>query len=375
MRIILLGAGRMAQAITHDLSADFDLTIADIDDEHLHQLGSQFKVPTKHTDLADPSAIRELVEDFDIVVGAIPGSLGYQMVESVIEAGKPLVDISFCPEDVLNLDSLAKKQRVPAIVDIGVAPGMSNLILGHHYATGMQVESFVCYVGGLPVERKWPYAYKAPFSPIDVIEEYTRPARIKRHGKVMTLPALTERERLHFDTIGELEAFNTDGLRTLLFTLDVREMIEKTLRYPGHVELMEAMRHTGYFDTEPVEVNGQTIAPIDLTEKLLLPQWQLEDDEKEFTVMRVMVKGVDKGKSVTYEYDLLDYRDPATGLSSMARTTGFTCTAAVRWLTSGKVEDTGILPGELLAKDPEVLPFVFQHLEERGVRWEKRVLD
>lgn len=365
----------MAQAIAHDLHKDFDLTIADIDEEKLHQLGAQYKLPTAHKDLADPGEIKALVADYDLVVGAIPGSLGFNMVQAVIEAGKPLVDISFCPEDILHLDQLAKKNKVPAIVDIGVAPGMSNLILGHHYNSGMQVESFVCYVGGLPVERKWPFAYKAPFSPIDVIEEYTRPARIKRHGKVMTLPALTERERLHFNTIGELEAFNTDGLRTLLFTMDVREMIEKTLRYPGHAELMEALRHTGYFDSTPVTVNGQSIAPIDLTAALLLPQWQLGEQEKEFTVMRVMVKGIERGKAVTYEYDLLDYRDDKTGLSSMARTTGFTCTAAVRWMASGKVDSVGILPGELLAKDPAVLPFVFDHLHKRGVLWEQRVND
>lgn len=374
MQIILLGAGRMAHSIVHDLAADFDLTVADIDTGHLHQLGAQYKVATREADLSDPAMIHQLVQDYDIVVGAIPGALGYGMVKAVIEAGKPLVDISFCPEDILDLDALAKKHKVPAIVDMGVAPGMSNLFLGHHYFSGMQVDRFVCYVGGLPVERKWPFAYKAPFSPVDVIEEYTRPARIKRYGKVVTLPALSEPERLHFNGIGALEAFNTDGLRTLLFTMDVSEMIEKTLRYPGHAALMEVLRETGFFDTKPLQIGHQNISPLEVTERLLLKEWELDDEEPEFTVMRVAVEGVERGKHLRYEYDMLDYRDEKTGLSSMARTTGFACTAAVRWLAEGHVNTHGILPGELLAKDEKCLPYVLKHLRERGVIWHQRTI-
>lgn len=371
MRIILLGGGRMAQAIIHDLYQDFDLTVADRDEDRLHQLGAQFKVATEVADLADPAKIKQVIRDYDLVVGSVPGALGFQMAQAVIEAGKNMVDISFCPEDILHLDSLAKKKGVSIIADMGVAPGMSNLILGHHYFTTMQVESFACYVGGLPVERSWPFGYKAPFSPIDVIEEYTRPARIKRNGKVFTLPALTERERLQFKGIGDLEAFNTDGLRTLLFTMDIPEMIEKTLRYAGHANLMEALRQIGYFNTDPITVNGHAVRPIDLTSALLLPQWQPAPDEKEFTVMRVAVRGLEKGRNVVYTYDMVDYGDEATGLSSMARSTGFTCTAGVRLMAEGKIIDKGILPPELLAKDPEVLPFVLQHLADRGVQWEK----
>ena len=360
----------MPEAILFDLHQDFECTVADINEERLHHLGSTFKVATLLADLSDPEAITKAIAGADIVAGAVPGRLGYQMLQTVIAAGKPIADISFSPEDPMDLDKQAKAAGVPVIVDMGVAPGMSNLFAGHHHAAGMDVRHFACYVGGLPVARHWPYEYKAPFSPIDVIEEYVRPARYRLDGHEVVRPALSEPELLDFPGIGTLEAFNTDGLRTLLRTMQFPTMIEKTLRYPGHIDLMRALRETGYFSYDLVTLNdGTTVRPIDLTAKLLLPMWELEDDEPEFTLMRVVLEGHENGEQVSYTYNLLDYRDSASGLSSMARTTGFTCAAAVRLLAKGRVKQTGVLPPELLAAESGTQDFVLAHLEEMGVRW------
>lgn len=366
--ICILGAGRMAQALVFDLHTDFELTVADVNEDALHKLGSAYKIPTEIVDVTDSKALAAFAEPFDLVIGAVPGQFGYAMLETLIRVGKRVVDISFAPENALDLHQLAIENNALAIVDIGVAPGMSNLFLGHH-VDHMEIESFTCLVGGLPVARHQPFEYKAPFSPIDVIEEYTRPARIIRNGQLITLEALAEPEFIEVPGIGTLEGFITDGLRSLVYTFPVPNMEEKTLRYPGHRELMLRFRQTGLFDTEPIEVNGQFIRPIDLTSKVLLPKWELEEDEPEFTVMQVRISGREDGKSVTHRYDLLDHRDPETGLSSMARTTGFTCAAAARMVVAGMYDQTGIHPPEYVGRARKCYDFILRHLKGHGVEW------
>jgi len=140
------------------------------------------------------------------------------------------------PGNPLELEPVAKEQKLTAAVDCGVAPGLSNMLAGHGLSQLDQAFSIHIYVGGLPIIRKWPFEYQAVFSPVDVIEEYLRPARCVANGQLVTKPALSEPELIEFENLGTLEAFNTDGLRTMIDTLTVPEMIEKTLRYPGHRE-------------------------------------------------------------------------------------------------------------------------------------------
>jgi saccharopine dehydrogenase-like NADP-dependent oxidoreductase len=316
-------------------------------------------------DLSDYGNYTNLLLPFDMVVTAVPGFMGYKTLEAVIDAGKNVVDISFFPEDALQLDKLAKEKNVTAITDCGVAPGVSNFIIGHHNAE-MNIDSFECYVGGLPKERKPPFQYKAPFSPVDVIQEYIRPARLVENGTIVTKPALSDREIISFDEVGELEAFNTDGLRSLIYTMGhIRDMKEKTLRYPGHIDVIIAMRQAGFFDTIPIRVNETDITPLDFTSKLLVDQWKLEPDEEEFTVMKVIIKG--DGKTITY--DLLDRYDPVSKISSMARTTGYTCTAAVNLITKGLFREKGVFPPELVGKNKDCFDFVINYLKERNVQW------
>jgi saccharopine dehydrogenase-like NADP-dependent oxidoreductase len=257
---------------------------------------------------------------------------------------------------------------VIAVVDCGVAPGMGNVILGHHNAT-MQVESYECYVGGLPQKRSWPFQYKAPFSPVDVIEEYTRTARYIKDEKLITKPALSEPEFMEFDEIGTLEAFNTDGLRSLLFTIKIPNMIEKTLRYPGHIDYMRMLRETGFFGEEEIDLKGTKIKPIDLTAKLLFKLWKLEKDEPEFTVMKIVVSGKENGKQVSYRYDLLDRFDAKTGISSMARTTGYSATSAVELVLNGDFSRIGINPPEFIGAKKGCLEKMLSYQEERGIKY------
>jgi len=366
-KILVLGAGLVGKAIAIDLAKSFDVTSADINEEALKNLNAH-GIKTKKADLSDVHALAAMLQPFDLVVGAVPGFMGFQTVKTVIEAGKDMVDISFFPEDPFLLDDLAKKNNVTIITDCGVAPGMGNIILGYHNER-MKINSYECLVGGLPVVREWPYEYKAVFSPIDVIEEYVRPARYIQNSALVIKEALSDPELIHFEGVGTLESWNSDGLRSLIKTMPtIPNMIEKTLRYPGCIEYLRVLRDTGFFSYEPVDVNGVKVRPIDVTAKLLFPKWKLKPGEKEFTVMRIRIEGEENGQPKNYEYNLLDHTD-SSGTLSMARTTGYTCTAAVQLAVNGKFNRKGICPPEYLGEQEEHFQFVVNHLKERDVSY------
>jgi len=253
-RVIVLGGGMIGSAMARDLSssAGFEVEVADLRPEALATVAERAGVRTVCADLRDPGVVRELVAGYDLVLGALPSVIGFQTLRAVLEARRHYVDISFMPENALLLDELARDRGVTAIVDCGVAPGVSNMMAGFAAAQMDRCERIEIYVGGLPQERRWPFDYKAGFAPFDVIEEYTRPARYVENGRVVTREALSEPELMDFAGVGTLEAFNTDGLRSLAFTLKVPFMKEKTLRYPGHVELMRVLRDTGFFSKDPL---------------------------------------------------------------------------------------------------------------------------
>jgi len=369
-KIVVFGAGLIGKAIAIDLSSRHKVTAVDANADNLQKLYTQPSIQTVQLDLSDPNSIQEIISDYDLVVGALPSMIGFQTLKAVIEAGKNIVDISFLPEDPFELDELAKGKNVTAVVDCGVAPGMSNMILGYHHEK-MQIEKFDCMVGGLPVVRTWPYKYKAPFSPVDVLEEYTRPARIVENGEVVTKPALSELELVDFDHVGTLEAFNTDGLRTLLKTMRISFMRERTLRYNGHVELMKVLRETGFFNKEPIEIDNQKISPIDLTAKLLFPKWKLAEDDEEFTVMRIEIEGTENGERKKVVYDLFDRYDREKQTSSMARTTGYTCTAVANLVLGGEYTIQGISPPEYVGAEEGCFERVMEYLKERNIEYKQ----
>jgi lysine 6-dehydrogenase len=369
-KIVVLGSGMVGRVMALDLAEDFEVTAVDVSPANLAKLGDP-RVRQVTADLSDAGSVRGLAEAADLVVGAVPGFMGFKTLRAVIEAGRSAVDISFFPEDAFLLDETARARGVTAVVDCGVAPGMSNMILGYH-AARMAVRSFRCYVGGLPFKRDFPFEYKAPFSPIDVIEEYIRPARFIENAQLVVKPALSDTELMDFPPIGTLEAFNSDGLRSLLKTMKVPNMIEKTLRYPGHADYIKALRDSGFFGREPIDVGGLEVKPIEVTSAILFKRWKLGEDDDEFTTMRIVVEGEEAGRSRTYRYDLFDRRDSRTGFSSMARTTGFPATAAVRLLAGGMFRGPGLCPPELIGADEASFRFVLRELERRGVRYERK---
>ena len=376
MRITVLGAGMVGRAIAIDLAGGHRVTSADISQQALEELSDRHGIDTVKADLRDRDAVVSVIRDADMVVSAVPGFMGYRTLETVIQAGKNVVDIAFFPEDSVPLNELAERKGVVAVTDMGVAPGMCNVILGRHNAS-MEVHSYLCLVGGLPVERIWPWEYRAPFSPCDVIEEYVRPARYRENGAEVVRPALSDPELINFPECGTLEAWNSDGLRSLLRTMPgIPHMKEKTLRWPGHIEKARILRESGFFSTEPVEVNGVMVSPLQVTEKVLFTErnWKLRAGEREFTVMRVEVSGKEDGRGVKYLWSLYDEYCPATKTSSMARTTGYACTAAVNAVAAGLYSTPGLSPAEFLGSNEECFRFMLNYLSERKVLYRKERL-
>jgi saccharopine dehydrogenase-like NADP-dependent oxidoreductase len=372
MNIAVLGAGMVGRTIAIDLAREFSVTCFDLDGESLQGVKQRnSSIQIQQVDLQNYPQYENWLVSSDLIVSAVPGFMGFKVLEAIITCQKDVADISFFPEDGLQLDELAKEKNVTAIIDTGVAPGMSNLILGR-YNEEMTIYNFECYVGGLPKVRRKPFEYKAPFSPADVLEEYIRPARLKENGKIVTRPALSEREYINFEGLGTLEAFNTDGLRSLLFTMPhIPNMKEKTMRYPGHVELIIALKQAGFFDEKEIDLNGTKISPRQFSSKILFNDWKLGSEEEELTVMKIIIEGKKNTIAHRIEYSLLDWYDSKTETSSMSRTTGYTCTGAVYLIAKKLFTEKGVFPPELVGKHKACFDFIMNHLEERGVNWKK----
>jgi lysine 6-dehydrogenase len=370
MQIGILGAGMVGRAMAIDLAKKFTVTSFDISGHALQLLSQKDpSIKTIRADLSDYSNYPTMLSGFDYVISAVPGFMGFLALEAIINAKKNVVDISFFPEDALELNELARQNHVTAIVDCGVAPGMSNLILGYHNER-MAISNFECYVGGLPKKRVKPFEYKAPFSPIDVLEEYTRPARYVENNCIVTRPALSDAELMNFDKVGTLEAFNTDGLRSILFTMaHIPNMKEKTLRYPGHIQLMRSLLDAGFFAASAVNFKGQDISPLEFSSAILFDQWKLGETEEEFTIMQVKISDNER----TISYELFDEYDAATSTSSMSRTTGYTATAALNMMIEELFTQKGVFPPELVGRDEQCFNYIISYLGERKVIYKKTV--
>ncbi len=370
--VIVLGAGRVGAAMVRDLAADgaLKVSVADADPAALRALKERLPegaIRTLPVDLSDAGSLGRVLDGHDLVVGAVPGPMGFETLRRVLEAGVDVVDISFFEEDAFELHDLARRRGRVALVDAGVAPGLSNLILGHWESRLRTVHRFECLVGGIPAEPSPPWEYKAPFSPIDVIAEYTRPARLRRGGEERTLPALSEVETVDMPGVGPLEAFNTDGLRTLLRTSRAPELVEKTMRWPGHADRVRILRDSGFFSERPVSVGDAEVTPLELSARLLVDAWRYGPGEPDLTTMRVVVEGEDDEGGVRHTYRLLDRYDADTDVSSMARTTGYTCTALARFVLADRYREPGISPPEVVGEVDGALDHVIGYLRERGV--------
>ena len=370
-KITVLGGGMVGNAIARVMAEHHHVRLVDRDPTALRNT-SHPRIKKIKADLRDKSVLSKVITGSDLVIGAVPGFMGFEVMKQVIESGYPMVDISFFPENGLSLDKLAKKKKVTVIYDCGVAPGMHNILLGHH-DFNMQVKLFSCCVGGLPKIRNLPFDYKAPFSPADVLEEYTRPARLKENGVEIVKPALTDLEYIRAHRGLKLEAFNSDGLRSLLITMNhIPDMKEKTLRYPGHAAQMEFLREAGLLDKKTKRTKLGPVVPLELTSQLLFKHWKYKPEEEDFIFMRTIIEGLEQGKKVRYTYDLYDEYDKTTKMSAMARTTGLTACAVAEMVLDKKLLAPGVYPPETLGRDTYCFDFILDYLKKRNIHYKKK---
>jgi saccharopine dehydrogenase-like NADP-dependent oxidoreductase len=374
MKICVLGAGLVGGPMALDLAKDneFEVYLYDINENRLENFKTK-GIITEKADLSNKDILKEKIQHADIVLNALPGFLGFSTFKTVIECGKNIVDISFFAEDPFEIEELALKNNVIAIMDCGVAPGMSNILAAYGTTLLDKTDNILIYVGGLPKVRICPYEYKAVFSPIDVIEEYTRPARYIENGNLIVKPALSDPELINFPEVGTLEAFNSDGIRTLAKTLKADNIKEKTLRYPGHIEKIILLRETGFFSKDTILINETPVRPIDFTAKLLFKKWKFEENDEDITIMRVIVEGTKNNEKIRYTWDLYDTYCKTTSIHSMARTTGYTATMVIRLIKDKIFTKKGLFPPEYIGFNEKCVKYLLKGLADRNVIYKETV--
>ena len=348
--------------IAEELCNDFEVTVIDNNKSTLNQIKKRnYRVSAINFDVNN-GIIEDIIANYDLAINCLPGFMGFGMLKKIIQCKVSCVDISFMPENCLELSELALKNNCLVIPDAGVAPGLSNLIIGNIVANN-EIEEIQTMVGGLPKKKNPPWNYKAPFSPIDVIEEYTRPARIRIDGKTEVREALSKKQRLDVEGIGELEAFLTDGLRTLLDSKGlskVPNLMEFTIRYPGHCDLIRKMIRDGKFSNEIVK--GKKITRKEETSGELFESWKLEKGEEEFTFMLILAVPR-KGNEISYTI----YDEFTEGATSMARTTGLTACAFSRLVLENKIRKKGVICPETLGMNDVFYDYVLDYLRDKGI--------
>ena len=370
-KILVLGAGVVGTAAAQELvqHSGLKVTLADYSQEQLAASSAISGAESMQLDITDSSKLITTLNDCDIVLGALPEALGFEVLSTAIGLGRDIVDVAFFEEHVASLNAEAIKSGCRAALDCGVAPGLSHMLVGQAAASFDSVEEVVIYVGGLPANRTLPWEYKAVFSPTGVLDEYTRPARVIEDGQIVVLEALSETELISFPEVGELEAFNTDGLRSLLHSLSAKRMREKTLRYPGHADKIRVLKDSGFFATDKILLNGVQVSPREFSSKILFPLWKLEAEEDDITIMRVEVSGRRAEKLFRQRFELCEKNDRSCGLSAMARTTGFTAAATLLGLLQGLGPASGLILPEAIGADQKFMKQIEVHLGRRSISW------
>ena len=373
VKCLVLGCGRVGSEVALDLSKSecfSQVVVADAERNMLEKVSSRLgENSTILMDVGKYNALVEVLRKFDMVIGALPGYLGYAAMKACIGAGVNLIDVSYMPENPMDLADQARKSNVIAIPDCGLAPGLTNMLAGHGAAKMDGLDEIKILVGGLPEAPVPPVEYTITWSATDLIEEYTRKPRVVRNGETVEVEPLTGLETVHFPEIGLLEAFYTDGLRTMLYTFGgkVKDMCEKTLRYPGHAEKVRLLSQLGFFDSKPLEINDAEVLPKKFTAKLLEDRLRREE-VPDVVVARVEVSGKKGADRVCCSFNLTDRFDKVRLVSALVRTTAYTAVATALTLARGLIRERGVVPPEQLGMKTTILENIVAELGKWNVK-------
>ncbi len=377
MKVAVLGSGLMGSVIAEDLarSEDVDQVIAcDVDKGRLDALGRRISSPnlsTQVVDVKDTERVVRFLRDFDVAVGALPHGFILDADRAAIEAGVNMVDVAF-EDEQMDLDRLAKAKGVALIPGCGLAPGLSNILLAYAARRFSKAEAGHIWVGGLPRNPKPPLGYRLLFSVHGLLREYLRPARIVRDGRITEVQPFDSIDEIELpEPIGRCEAFYTDGLGTLLYTVrGLRELDERTIRWRGHGERIKFLKEAGFFEYSPIRVDDISVSPVKLS-AIILEKLLNQGEPDDITVMKIEVSGTIDGRKERITYELLDFYDKVNGVSSMARTTGYTCSIICRMIARREIRNSGVV-GPEIALDDNMVRKLLSELLKRGVRVEER---
>jgi len=373
MRMLVLGAGLQGSACAYDLLQNPDVKEVRLADLHVERLAPFLRaysgkrlIPTP-LDVRDADAVRALMRETDAAMSAIPYYFNRDLAKDAVEAGVFFFDHGGTTEIVheqRKLDARAKEQKITIIPDCGLAPGMVNILAQYGIDRMDSVDSVRIYVGGLPQHPEGPLNYQIVYSLEGVLDYYTTLSWVVRNGKRAQVKALSEIEPVHFDApVGELEAFHTaGGLSTMADRYEgkINTMEYKTLRYPGHAKIMEAIRELGLLELEPVDVKGQKVAPRDVAVAAMGPRLT-KPEGKDLVALRVTVQGKKDGKAKTLSWELVDRYDTEHGISAMMRTTGYSLSITGQMQASGVIKDYGV-------HTPDECVPAKQYIDELGKR-------
>lgn len=381
MRVAIFGAGLMGSAIARDLAKSKlldEVWVLDVDRKRLNALTRREhsrKLSVKIHDVRRSRDTVKLLKRFDVGVGALPHGLSEYAIKSTIRAGVNFVDLIFGWRfGQKKIDATARQKGVTVVPACGLAPGLTNILAMAPTEEMEKVDEVHIKVGGIPKHPNPPLNYRIVFSFDAVLEEYMRRAIIVKNGKPVEVPALSGLERVTFRRpIGACECFYTDGLSTLVRTLKgVREMDEKTIRWPGHVAQIKTLIECGLLETNPVSFEGKSIIPRKFVGEVLSDRISLGREE-DLTLMRVDVQGRKDGARVHQRYEMVDHYDAKNGMTSMARTTAFPCSIAAQMLGEGQVTRKGLVPPELAFKG-ELRRKFLAYLHVRGMNITSRMM-
>ncbi len=366
-RVLILGGGRQGSFIAEKLKKlGHEVVVWDLRKEVEERLrGSGVGFERKNLLLLEnPEA--EL-SGYQLVVDALPGEVGFKALERLVELGKRAVSISFGKEDYLLLNKRAENTGAVVVPDAGIAPGLTNLLAGFAFYRMGRAESLRIWVGGIPKDPLPPFYHNLTWSVEDLLEEYTRPARVKEYGILKNLVPLNHiKDELDFP-VKPLASFPTDGLRSLLYTLPIPNMEERTLRYKEHLKAMKTLHSLGFLD----DGLSLSFANFSIPVKTLTGR-VLEEKFSSFPTEDLLVGRVEVVGSRKYVFDFFAEYDYERGITAMARGTGTVAVCFVEELLKGQVEKGGIYPPETFGKRPELVAGVFKALEEEGIKVNSR---
>ncbi len=375
MKVVVLGAGLMGREVARDLSASDKVEkvyLADLDIEMVNDFINEAnlqKIEAVYCNAEDEQQLRDIISKGDVCVNALFYEFNERVANAAIDVGVHSVDlgghIGEVTENVLKLDEQAKEKNVTIIPDLGLAPGMINILVGYGASKLDRVESIQLYVGGIPVKPEPPLNYTRVFSLEGVIDHYTEPAKIIRDGQLVKVESLSGVEPIYFDQFGTLEAFYTSGGTSTLYKTfpNVKTLEYKTVRYKGHAEKFQLLRELGFFDrdnivnVDGVEVKVRSVVREALKKKLYLGKKQ------DAVVLRAIIVGEKSGEQVTYEYETILKRDENSEVTAMAQATAGTIASVAIMIGEGTISQRGVFPPETIVPGKEFI----EKMNKRGV--------